>query len=121
METTNPERLRLSFLGNMAVSYGEQPLPNLHSRKAEASLCYLAVTGHCHQRPVLASLLWGDYPEDSALTNLRGALAKLRRHISDHLIITRTELCFNSQQPHWLDVAEFEGLSAGREQTLSLM
>jgi hypothetical protein len=73
------EQLRVSVLGGLDVAVGGLPLVGLASAKARALLAYLAVTGAAHSRSALAGLLWSDLPEETARTNLRLVLTKLRR------------------------------------------
>ncbi|NIV28538.1 MAG: hypothetical protein GWN58_03175, partial [Anaerolineae bacterium] len=80
----------------------------LRSRKAMALLCYLAVTGRPHLRPVLVGLLWAEMPEALARNNLSKALTQLRQAVAHHLRITRQEVAFDRGEPFWLDVEAFE-------------
>src|SRR5205823_14494499 len=60
------ETLRLAFLGGFSAASGEAPIRGFVSRKTEALLCYLAVTRRPHRRAALATLLWGDLPDQRA-------------------------------------------------------
>ncbi|NIP85332.1 MAG: hypothetical protein GTO03_07140, partial [Planctomycetales bacterium] len=89
------------------------------STKVRALLAYLAVEAdRPHRRDVLAGLLWPDWPDRDALSNLRYALYNLRQVIGDRtaeppfLLITRNTLQFNTASDHWLDVAAFTDLLA---------
>ena len=53
------KKLELALLGNLEIRQGGVPVTDFESSKAQALLCYLAVTGHPHTRPALAGLLWG--------------------------------------------------------------
>jgi DNA-binding SARP family transcriptional activator/predicted ATPase len=61
----------------------------------------------------LAGLLWPDWPDRDALSNLRYALSNLRRVIGDRtaeppfLLISRDTLQFNTASDYWLDVTAF--------------
>jgi DNA-binding SARP family transcriptional activator len=99
--------LNLSLFGSLRVTLGEAPAPGLTSAKAQALLCYLAVTGHAHSRQALAGLLWGDLPEADARRNLRGVVMRLREELEPYLQITYHALTFDFDSPHQLDVAEF--------------
>ncbi len=77
-----------------------------------------------HRREVLAGLLWPEWPDRDALSNLRYALSSLRRAIGDRdadpafLLITRDTLQFNTASDYWLDVAAFtEVVQGGRAQS----
>lgn len=104
-----PETLTFRLLGGLTISRAGRPVSGFHSRKEQALLCYLAVTGRPHRRPFLAGLFWGDWPERRALGNLRRALTHLRAVAGDHLLITRQTVEFDRASDYWLDVEEFEG------------
>ena len=108
-------RLTLSFLGCFQVCLDDRPVTDFKSNKVRALLAYLAVEAdRPHRRESLAGLLWPDWPDRDALSNLRYALASLRRTIGDHtaapptLLITPHTIQFNPASDHWLDVAELE-------------
>ena len=78
-------RLTLSFLGCFQVCLDDRPVTDFKSNKVRALLAYLAVEAdRPHRREALAGLLWPDWPDRDALSNLRYALASLRRTIGDH-------------------------------------
>ncbi|RKY17629.1 MAG: hypothetical protein DRP90_06515, partial [Planctomycetota bacterium] len=106
--------LHLRLLGNIEIALGDEPVTGFVSAKAQALLCYLAVTGRPHPRPALAGLLWGEKPEEAALVNLRQAVSNLRRLVGEHLLTTRQTVAFNRDSPHRLDVEEFEQLLSGK-------
>jgi DNA-binding SARP family transcriptional activator len=101
-------RLKLALLGQLEIRRDGEPIAELNSAKAQAPLCYLAVTRRPHFRASLAGLLWGDIPEVNARTNPRRELSSLRRALGEHLTITRQEIAFNRDAPYWLDVEVFE-------------
>jgi DNA-binding SARP family transcriptional activator len=102
------EELQLALLGTVRITRGGVPVTDFVSSKAQALLCYLAVTGRPHSREALAGLLWGEMPEAKAGASLRVALSKLRRLVTPHLIITRETATFDRESPCWLDVEGFE-------------
>jgi WD40 repeat protein/DNA-binding SARP family transcriptional activator len=112
-------QLRICTLGSLSVTLGDQSVSSFESAKVRALLVYLAVeAGRPHTRETLAGMLWPDYPQSSALTSLRNALANLRQAIGDklaqppYLFITRQAIQFNLTSDCWLDLAEFNrGLS----------
>ena len=106
-------RLTLSFLGCFHVCLDDRPVTDFKSNKVRALLAYLAVEAdRPHRREALAGLLWPDWPDRDALSNLRYALASLRRTIGDHtaappfLLITPQTIQFNPASDYCLDVAE---------------
>jgi len=116
--------LSVRLLGPHQVTLDGQPVTGFKSSKVRALLAYLAVEAdRPHRREVLAGLLWPDWPDRDALSNLRYALSNLRRVIGDRtaeppfLLITRDTLHFNTASDYWLDVAAFTDLT---EPALSL-
>src|SRR5438876_790731 len=107
------ETLRLAFLGGFSAARGEAPIRGFVSRKTEALLCYLAVTRRPHRRAALATLLWGDLPDERANLSLRQSLHNLRQLLPDHLHVTRGEVAFRRDSPYWLDVEAFEAALGG--------
>ena len=101
--------LHLALLGDLRVTLNESPVTGFVSGKVQALLCYLAVTRRPHQRSALAALFWGDQPEEAAATNLRQALANLRRLLEPYLLINRQTVAFNTAAPYLLDVDAFQG------------
>ncbi|MEJ2746865.1 MAG: BTAD domain-containing putative transcriptional regulator [Anaerolineae bacterium] len=100
--------LQLNFLGGVGISQNGTPIADLHVRKAQALLCYLAVNQQPFSREALAGLLWGEMPEANARMNLRRTLSRLRPFFGPHLHITTREVAFNRELPYWLDVEQFE-------------
>ena len=77
-------RLRLSFLGPFQVTLDGRLVSSFEADKVRALLAYLAVeAGRPTPREALAGLLWPDYPERSAHTNLSNALSSLRSILGD--------------------------------------
>ncbi len=106
--------LSLSLLGPFQVTLDGEPVTGFKSNKVRALLAYLAVEAdRPHRREVLAGLLWPEWPDRDALSNLRYALSNLRRVIGDRkaeppfLLITRDTLQFNAASDYWLDVTAF--------------
>jgi DNA-binding SARP family transcriptional activator/predicted ATPase len=106
--------LSLSLLGPFEASLAGEPVTGFESDKVRALCAYLAVEAHRpHRRDSLAGLLWPDWSDRAARSNLRNALANLRTAIGDRraapsfLLITRETIQFNTASDHWLDVAAF--------------
>lgn len=124
--------LSLSCLGPFQVTLDGQPVTSFKSNKVRALLAFLAVEAdRPHRREVLAGLLWPDWPDRDALSNLRYTLSDLRRAIGDrnaqpsYLLIARETLQFNPASDHWLDVAAFSDLTGqedlpGLEEAITL-
>lgn len=102
--------LRLTLLGGFTVTLDNQPISGFTSHKAQALLCYLAVTGRAFSRPFLAGLLWPDVPEANARMNLRKELARLNDLLRPYLRIDRESVALDPNANWRLDVQEFEAL-----------
>ena len=114
-------RLEVNLLGSFQVSLDGKPGSGFDSDKVRGLLAYLAVEAdQPHRRERLAGLLWPDYPERSASTNLRSALANLRKVIGDQqaqppfLLISHRTIQFNCASDSQLDVHQFTTL-VGKE------
>ncbi|MFZ1399044.1 MAG: tetratricopeptide repeat protein [Candidatus Promineifilaceae bacterium] len=92
--------LTFVLLGQPVLLKNGAPLRNFRSQKEAALLIYLAQTGQTCQREFIAELLWDSRSTRQALTNLRTALARLRKQVAEALVITRTTLALapDSQQ-----------------------
>ncbi|CAG0941786.1 partial Putative HTH-type transcriptional regulator, partial [Anaerolineae bacterium] len=108
--------LRLSVLGNLEIYHEDKPLKGFVSAKVQALLCYLVLTARAHTRDALVGLFWGDMPDADAKTNLRQAIANLRRLLEPHLLIDRETVAFNRAAPYWLDAEEFAKIADFRSQ-----
>ncbi|HET7011909.1 MAG TPA: BTAD domain-containing putative transcriptional regulator [Anaerolineales bacterium] len=107
-------RLSLSLLGPLLVRSAGELITAFDSNKVRALLAYLAVEAdRAHSREGLATLLWPDLPQRSALANLRYALSDLRRVIGDReaqppfLLVSQDTLQFNPASDFDLDVRAF--------------
>jgi len=114
--------LRIELLGSFRVEKDEDTLTSFESNKVRALLAYLAAElQRPHRRESLAALLWPDWPDRAALSNLRYALSDLRKVIGDrtstppYLLITREIIQFNPASEQKVDTAEFTDLSQGQD------
>jgi DNA-binding SARP family transcriptional activator/predicted ATPase len=110
--------LSIRVLGPFQVSVDGEPVSGFHSDKVRALLAYLALSpDRPHRRERLAGLLWPEFPERSARTNLRNALANLRHVIDDgaasppFLLSSNQTIQFNRESDYWLDADAFESLA----------
>jgi DNA-binding SARP family transcriptional activator/energy-coupling factor transporter ATP-binding protein EcfA2 len=72
-------KLSIALFQQFEAHMGTAPITGFKSDKARALLAFLAMQpGIPHSRSSLAALLWPDLPEQTALSNLRSALANLR-------------------------------------------
>ena len=117
-ETKLAEMLDLVLLGAPQLLLNGNPITDFKTKKAQALLYYLAVTGRSHARAVLAALLWGDLTETKARVNLSTALSELRRVVGDHIVAKGQQIRFDRESRYWLDVEFLESsltdLAAGK-------
>jgi WD40 repeat protein/DNA-binding SARP family transcriptional activator len=112
--------LYIRLLGPLQATLDGQPVTGFISDKVRGLLAYLvAEADQPHRREALAGLLWPEWPERTARTNLRRALANLRQVIGDYeatppfLLTTRQTIQFNSGSAAWIDVTAFTALLEG--------
>ncbi len=120
----NSSGLRISLLGEIAISIDGAPITNVATRKAEGLLVYLTCNPQPHRREVLSELLWDDLSPERALGNLRLVLNQLRAHFAGFLAISRYTVAIRANANYWLDVDAFaRGLTsdpAGADAALAL-
>lgn len=114
--------LHMDLLGGFRAILDGTLLITFESNKVRALLTYLATeSNRSHPRESLAALLWPDWPDRAAMSNLRYALSDLRKVIGDReaeppfLFISREAIQFNPESDHALDVAEFSRLASAQE------
>ncbi len=112
----NQNVLTLRLLGELQILYNERSLAALLAQKEQALLIYLACQpGQRFSREHLADLLWGETSQSQARYNLRRALWRLRRALTQ--IGLSPETCLTVEGP-WIyippaapcrvDVLDFE-------------
>ena len=99
--------LELKLLGKLEIHKDGVRLSGFVSSKAEALLCYLALSQESYYRNQLLGLLWPEASESEAKASLRVHLSNLRRLLGSHLNITRQTVAFNRNQPYHLDIETF--------------
>jgi predicted ATPase/DNA-binding SARP family transcriptional activator len=106
--------VQLHLLGPPEIRLDDVPVTGFASDKVRALLCYLTVEhDRPHRRESLAGLLWPDYPERSARTNLSNALSNLRTALGDReadiscFSVSREAIQFNDDSNHWVDANAF--------------
>ncbi len=111
--------LALSLLGSFQATLDGKTIAGFESDRVRALLAYLAVeSDRPHRRETLTGLLWPDWPDTSALTNLRNSLANLRKAIGDResavpaISANRETLQFNFSGGSWVDVHTFRSLTS---------
>src|SRR5215212_6400825 len=107
-----PPQLSLSFLGPPQLCLNHQPV-TADRRKAMALLAYLSVNGGRQTRDSLSALLWPDYDQSKAFTNLRHTLWEIQQVIGEGwLIADRETIELDPNADISLDVQQFEALLA---------
>jgi DNA-binding SARP family transcriptional activator len=104
--------LRVTTLGGVTMMHGDTPLTGFVSAKAQALICYLALTRRVHPRSTLATFLWQDLSESAAATNLRVVLVNLKHIFGPALVATRQTLGFDPLAAPWVDATTFCDLTA---------
>jgi len=103
-------QLALHFLGTPQLSLDNSPIP-VERRKGIALLAYLAVNRFMHSRETLSALLWPDYEQSKAFTNLRHTLWEIQQTVGGGwLDASRDKIGLNAQADIWLDVHHFKSL-----------
>ncbi|MFV9507435.1 MAG: ATP-binding protein [Oscillochloridaceae bacterium umkhey_bin13] len=96
----------IQTLGGLQLRQHGQPLGTLASRKAEALLVYLAMTGRAQPRDHLATLLWDELPSARARGNLSVLLSSLRPPLGAALISDRHQVALAAGAV-WCDAVVF--------------
>jgi DNA-binding SARP family transcriptional activator/pimeloyl-ACP methyl ester carboxylesterase len=101
---------RLSLFGLPKLEREGVIVP-IQRRKTLALLAYLAVTTQPHSREALATLLWPENNQSSALASLRRELSRLKDILGEEILrIERQQVGLDTQAGLWLDVAAFRAL-----------
>lgn len=111
--------LEIRLLGRPQVLLRGEAVTDWISDKARALLFYLVATGGVHDRRTLAGLLWGEMPEQRALSNLRQAIYNLQQLVGPYLVVTNRSVEFDSSQAFELDLERFTVATASRSCTLT--
>ncbi len=111
--------LYIHLFGHLRIFEDERPLQFTALPKALPLLAYLLLSrAEPAPRDALAFLLWSDTPEDRARANLRRHLYDLRQVLpaapedTPWVLSQAGTVRWNPAADYWLDVAEFERLSA---------
>jgi DNA-binding SARP family transcriptional activator len=105
-----PPRLALHFLGPPQLYLDNEPV-TADRRKALALLVYLPVEGGKHTRDSLSALLWPDYDQSKAFTNLRHTLWEIQQALGEGWILAdRETMELNPEADISLDIHQFESL-----------
>jgi len=107
-----PPQLSLHFLGPPQLYLNNEPM-TADRRKAVALLAYLAVENSKHTRDSLSAMLWPDYDQSKAFTNLRHTLWEVQQAIGEGWLIADREMIgLNPDADMTVDVQQFEAMVA---------
>jgi DNA-binding SARP family transcriptional activator len=118
--------LIVRLFGRFNLRHGAEDILDLHARKLQELFCYLLLKrGKPLSRETLASLFWGDCTTPQSRKNLRQALWHLQNLLSVGMTPVRTQILqvdqdsvgIHPRSALWLDVAEFERVSAESQNT----
>jgi len=107
--------LAFQFLGPPQLILENEPV-NVNRRSIVALLAYLAVNDsrqakRTYTRESLSALLWPDYDQVKAFTNLRHTLWEIQKTFGpDWLITNRETIGLQADANVWVDVHRFESL-----------
>jgi DNA-binding SARP family transcriptional activator len=107
--------LEIRLLGTFEIKEGKETI-NIASRPAQSLFAYLVLSaGTSHRREKLAGMLWPDSPEETARSNLRHALWRIRKALparpeAEYLLADDLSITFNAAADYWLDVDCVESL-----------
>jgi DNA-binding SARP family transcriptional activator len=108
------QKLRLHLLGSPQAEIDNHPA-DIQRRKVWALLIYLAVTNQPQRRDSLAALFWPEESQSKARAALTRHLSELRKAIGAEYVTADRETVTLSGNI-WLDVHQFQQLSADCEQ-----
>src|SRR5215207_4053636 len=105
-----PPQLSLHFLGPPQLRLNNESV-TADRRKAVALLAYLAVNGSRQTRDSLSALLWPDYDQSKAFSNLRHTLWEVQQAIGEGWVLAERETVgLNADADIALDTRQFESL-----------
>ena len=105
-------RLALHFLGIPELLLDNTPITT-DRRKAVALLAYLAVNRGKYTREFLSGLLWPDYDQAKAFSNLRRTIWEVHQVLGEDWLITdRNSVSLNPNAELDLDISQFRDLLA---------
>lgn len=121
--------LRLTLFGQFEAWYEDRPLSSFATDKVRALFAYLAIeSDKPHRRETLAGLLWPDYPDETARSNLRKSLYRLRQALQkgdpalpDRLLSQTRQTVTLHSEAIALDTAQFNLLLQAAKTTADPM
>src|SRR5689334_786577 len=79
--------LKFHLLGSFLLTIKEKPI-RLPTRKVESLLAYLVLHREVQSRERIASMFWGDSPDELARRSLRTALSSMRKELGEDFILS---------------------------------
>ncbi|MGD2043962.1 MAG: hypothetical protein PVJ28_09960, partial [Acidimicrobiia bacterium] len=106
-------QLRIHLFGGFLLEHDSIALPPIASRAGRSLFAYLVMhRDRPVQRDLLAGSFWPDLPEGRARRRLSQTLWQVQDVVNDgpvsHISTTTDTLAFDTSQPYWLDVEEFD-------------
>lgn len=113
------QQVKVFFFGAFKATKPSGEKIALHGRKTSALLAYLAVSKKEENREALEALFWPDLPQKAAKNNLRVALARISKSLSQAeqplLRTDRQTVQLNPEAPVEIDIQTFEqGISSSQ-------
>ncbi|MFA7241306.1 MAG: BTAD domain-containing putative transcriptional regulator [Sulfuricellaceae bacterium] len=106
--TPSPPNLEINLLGHAEIRLNGLSIQEKFQNKVLALLAYLATERRPHTREHLIGLFWPEVEPESARTNLRVALYRLRQSLGDERYLQKSrEALFLAPDGCRVDVAEF--------------
>lgn len=114
--------LQIELFGGMRITDNNWRTEVTITREIQSLLAYLLLQRQrVHSREALAGLFWGEQSEERARGSLSTALWKLKKILEPNGVAPGTylklthlsEIGFNKESPHWLDVEVFEEKVSG--------
>ena len=105
--------LEITLLGEIVILLDGEPGTRIRGQKEIALLAYLAHTGQSYSREALGDLLWEARSTKQSLSNLRTALARLRKQVGDQLIVTRNGVSLPPAVHEQTDSVRMQAMLAG--------
>ncbi|MGD8406507.1 MAG: BTAD domain-containing putative transcriptional regulator, partial [Anaerolineales bacterium] len=115
--------LEVSLLGEISICLDTEPMSGFRGQTEIALLAYLAHSGQAHNREELADLLWDSSSTGQSLSNLRTALARLRKRVGEYLIVTRKTISVSQAVHQQTDSVRFQTplTGAGKERSAAIV
>ncbi len=101
--------LTIHVLGYPSITFDALPVKEFISQKVLVLFCYLAIEPKPHGREFLASLFWGEMPQERAMSNLRQALHNIQKLVPNTIIVTRQTVQFKPEMTYQIDALNSVG------------